>query len=61
MWLWGGMLYVWMISLIFYRYTFHKFAPGRSLATVLDQHGGDGYLDARRLASDRQRAFLTTA
>lgn len=28
MWLWGGMLYIWMISLIFYRYTFFKFLPG---------------------------------
>jgi tellurite resistance protein TehA-like permease len=28
MWLWGGMLYIWMMSLIFYRYTFFKFAPG---------------------------------
>jgi len=28
MWLWGGMLYIWMISLIFYRYVFFKFAPG---------------------------------
>ncbi|MCZ2074346.1 MAG: tellurite resistance/C4-dicarboxylate transporter family protein [Bryobacteraceae bacterium] len=28
MWLWGGMLYIWMISLIFYRYTFFKLAPG---------------------------------
>jgi tellurite resistance protein TehA-like permease len=28
MWLWGGMLYIWMISLIFYRYTFFRFAPG---------------------------------
>ncbi len=28
MWLWGGMLYIWMISLIFYRYTFFSFAPG---------------------------------
>jgi tellurite resistance protein TehA-like permease len=27
LWLWGGMLYIWMISLIFYRYTFFKFAP----------------------------------
>lgn len=27
MWLWGGMLYIWMISLIFYRYTFFPFAP----------------------------------
>ncbi|MBI4495097.1 MAG: tellurite resistance/C4-dicarboxylate transporter family protein [Chloroflexi bacterium] len=27
MWLWGGMLYIWMISLIFYRYTFFTFAP----------------------------------
>lgn len=27
MWLWGGMLYIWMISLIFYRYTFFKFSP----------------------------------
>ena len=28
MWLWGGMLYIWMMSLIFYRYTFFPFAPG---------------------------------
>jgi len=28
MWLWGGMLYTWMIALIFYRYTFFDFAPG---------------------------------
>jgi tellurite resistance protein TehA-like permease len=28
MWLWGGMLYIWMMSLIFYRYTFFHFAPG---------------------------------
>jgi tellurite resistance protein TehA-like permease len=27
LWLAGGMLYIWMISLIFYRYTFFKFAP----------------------------------
>ncbi|MEO8848656.1 MAG: tellurite resistance/C4-dicarboxylate transporter family protein [Casimicrobiaceae bacterium] len=26
MWLWGGMLYIWMMSLIFYRYTFFHFA-----------------------------------
>ena len=28
MWLFGGMLYIWMISLIFYRYTFFRFSPG---------------------------------
>lgn len=28
MWLWGGMLYIWMMSLIFYRYTFFRLAPG---------------------------------
>ena len=28
MWLWGGMLYIWMMSLIFYRYTFFALAPG---------------------------------
>ena len=28
MWLWGGMMYIWMISLIFYRYTFFTFLPG---------------------------------
>jgi tellurite resistance protein TehA-like permease len=28
MWLWGGMLYIWIISLIFYRYTFFRFSPG---------------------------------
>ena len=27
MWLWGGMLYIWIISLIFYRYTFFRFSP----------------------------------
>jgi tellurite resistance protein TehA-like permease len=28
LWLWGGMLYIWMISLIFYRYVFFRFLPG---------------------------------
>ncbi|HZQ02002.1 MAG TPA: tellurite resistance/C4-dicarboxylate transporter family protein [Reyranella sp.] len=28
MWLVGGMLYIWMAALIFYRYTFFAFAPG---------------------------------
>ncbi len=27
MWLFGGMLYIWIISLIFYRYTFFPFEP----------------------------------
>src|SRR3546814_695980 len=27
LWLWGGMLYIWMMSLIFYRYTFFEFSP----------------------------------
>lgn len=27
MWLGGGMLYIWIISLIFYRYTFFRFEP----------------------------------
>ncbi len=28
MWLWGGMFYIWIISLIFYRYIFFTFSPG---------------------------------
>jgi tellurite resistance protein TehA-like permease len=28
MWLWGGMLYIWMMSLIFYRYTSFAFRRG---------------------------------
>jgi tellurite resistance protein TehA-like permease len=28
MWLWGGMLYIWTMGLIFYRYTFFRLAPG---------------------------------
>jgi len=28
MWLWGGMLYIWLMSLIFYRYAFFRFFPG---------------------------------
>lgn len=27
MWLWGGMLYIWIMGLIFYRYTFFRLAP----------------------------------
>lgn len=27
MWLWGGMFYIWIISLIFYRYNFFAFSP----------------------------------
>jgi tellurite resistance protein TehA-like permease len=27
LWLWGGMFYVWLISLIFYRHTFVAFSP----------------------------------
>ncbi|MBK9078023.1 MAG: tellurite resistance/C4-dicarboxylate transporter family protein [Hyphomicrobium sp.] len=27
MWLWGGMLYIWLMSLIFYRYSFFTFSP----------------------------------
>ena len=27
MWLWGGMLYIWLMSMIFYRYTFFRLAP----------------------------------
>ncbi len=26
-WLWGGMLYIWMMALIFYRYVFFRFSP----------------------------------
>lgn len=26
-WLWGGMLYIWMISMIFYRYSFFPLSP----------------------------------
>ena len=28
MWMWGGMLYIWLMSLIFYRYAFFRFLPG---------------------------------
>jgi tellurite resistance protein TehA-like permease len=28
LWLWGGMLYIWTMSLIFYRYLFFSLAPG---------------------------------
>ncbi|HUZ64372.1 MAG TPA: tellurite resistance/C4-dicarboxylate transporter family protein [Acetobacteraceae bacterium] len=27
MWLWGGMFYIWIVSLIFYRYSFFAFSP----------------------------------
>ena len=56
MWLWGGMLYIWMMSLIFYRYTFFALRARRPVAALLDQHGRDGDLDAGRLAADRQCA-----
>jgi tellurite resistance protein TehA-like permease len=28
MWLWGGMLYIWTMTLIFYRYLFFRLSPG---------------------------------
>ncbi|MDA8093170.1 MAG: tellurite resistance/C4-dicarboxylate transporter family protein [Betaproteobacteria bacterium] len=28
LWLWGGMLYIWIVVLIFYRYTFFRFSAG---------------------------------
>lgn len=28
MWLWGGMLYIWTMAMIFYRYTFFRLSPG---------------------------------
>jgi tellurite resistance protein TehA-like permease len=28
LWLWGGMLYIWLMSLVIYRYLFFRFAPG---------------------------------
>ena len=55
MWLWGGMLYIWIISLIFYRYTFFRFSARRPHPALLDQHGRDGDLDAGRLAADREQ------
>jgi tellurite resistance protein TehA-like permease len=33
LWLAGGMIYVWLIALIFYRYTFFRFAPSDLLPT----------------------------
>ena len=27
LWLWGGMLYIWIMALIFYRYTFFRLSP----------------------------------
>jgi len=42
MWLWGGMLYIWMISLIFLSLYFFQIFARRPVAAVLDQHGRDG-------------------
>ena len=33
MWLFGGMLYIWLISLIFYRYTFFHLSPADLVPT----------------------------
>lgn len=57
MWLAGGMLYIWMISIIFYRYTFFRFSR-RFAAAVLDQHGSHGDLHAGWNDADRQRPAL---
>ena len=54
MWLGGGMLYIWIISLIFYRYTFFAHGPGAPDAPLLDQHGGDGDLHPGRGGARRE-------
>ena len=52
MWLWGGLLYIWMMSLIFYRYTFFRLSPD-DLPPVLDQHGRNGDFDSGRVRAFR--------
>ncbi len=48
MWLGGGMLYIWMMTLIFYRYTFFVMSPADLTPPLLDQHGRGGDLDLGR-------------
>ena len=72
--LWGGMLYIWMMSLIFYRYTFFPFSPGdlsppywinmgamaiSTLLTVQALFFADGGLLAQTLDLPPQRLPLT--
>jgi tellurite resistance protein TehA-like permease len=45
MWLGGGMLYIWIIALIFYRYTFFPLDPRQLAPPYWINMGGDGDLD----------------
>jgi tellurite resistance protein TehA-like permease len=61
MWLWGGMLYIWMISLIFYHYVFFSNVARGPDATVLDQHGRGGNFYSIRRDADPRRATIAAA
>jgi tellurite resistance protein TehA-like permease len=56
MWLWGGMFYIWIISLIFYRYSFFAFSPSDLSPPYWNQYGGNGDLHSGRRAVGREYA-----
>ncbi len=56
MWLWVGMLYIWMISLIFYRYVFVTFSPDELEPPYGIDMGATVISALRRRHPDRERA-----
>ena len=56
MWLWGGMLYIWMMALIFYRYLFFPFSPGDLSPPYWINMGAMAISTLARLAVDAERA-----
>jgi hypothetical protein len=56
MWLWGGMFYIWIISLIFLSLYVLYLLPRRPDASLLDQHGSDGDLNLGRRTAGAEHA-----
>jgi tellurite resistance protein TehA-like permease len=63
MWLCGGMLYIWVISLIFYRYTFFRFLPSDLMPPYWINMGAMAIsaLAGANLILNAQRAQFLTA
>jgi hypothetical protein len=53
LWLGGGALYLWIVTLIFFRYTFLQMAPEDLTPPRLDQYGRGGDLRPGGLHADR--------
>src|SRR5690625_456826 len=57
MWLWGGMQYIWMVALIFYRYNFFIMEPSERSEEHTSELQSRGHLVCRLLL-EKKKSYL---